>query len=81
LIFLFNHHLTSFAYPRRLPLSDAILSQHEEVEELLQAYFTEYNSMSSKLEDIKNQIQNAEDLVSNSANFPIIHLNEYMINN
>jgi len=46
----------------RTPLSKAILSEHE-VEELLQTYVMDYTSIASSLEVLRNQIQNAEDLV------------------
>jgi len=48
----------------RTPLSVEILSQHEEVEELLQSFVMDYNSLAASLEVLREQIQNAEDLVS-----------------
>lgn len=47
-----------------IPLSPDILGSHEEVEELLQTYAMDYDSLSTKLKFLKEKIENAEDLVS-----------------
>jgi hypothetical protein len=50
--------------PVRTPLSREILSAHEEIEELLEAYLMDCNALSSKLAYLLVTMQNAEDLVS-----------------
>ena len=42
------------------PLSPALLCQHEEIEEALESYLTDYSSYESQLEFVKSQIQGAE---------------------
>jgi len=48
----------------RTPLCPEILASHEDVEELLQTYVMDYDSLSTKLKCLRDKIQNAEDLVS-----------------
>ena len=48
----------------RYPLSPSILGTHEEMEELLENYLNDYNSIESKLLYLKQQMQSAEELVS-----------------
>jgi len=48
----------------RAPLCPEILATHEDVEELLQTYVMDYDSLSTKLKCLRDKIQNAEDLVS-----------------
>ena len=48
----------------RTPLVPEIMCAHEEVEEMLQAYAMEYNTLWGKLEYLWTQISTAEDLVS-----------------
>jgi len=48
----------------RTPLCPEILSAHEEIEELLQTYATDYDNLSTKLKFLRARLQNAEDLVS-----------------
>ena len=46
------------------PLADEILNTNEEVEVMIESYLMDYNTLSTKLEYLRAQIQNAEDLVS-----------------
>ena len=46
------------------PLVPEILSKHDEMEELLESYLIDFNALESKIELTRNQIQNAEELVS-----------------
>ena len=46
-----------------MPLSNEILSSHEEMELLLESYLMDYNYLESKLEYLKNQIVSSEALV------------------
>ena len=48
----------------KYPLSPNILGTHEEIEELLENYLNDYNSIESKLMYLKQQMQSAEELVS-----------------
>ena len=50
--------------PYRYPLTSSILGTHEEIEELLESYLNDYNSIESKLVYLKQQMQSAEELVS-----------------
>jgi Mg2+ and Co2+ transporter CorA len=49
---------------RRSPLVPEILVCHEDIEELLETFLMDYNSLESKLEHLRVQIQSAEELVS-----------------
>jgi magnesium transporter len=46
-----------------LPLSQEILSYHEEMEIIMESYIMDYNSLQSKLDYLKSQMQSAEELV------------------
>jgi len=48
----------------RIPLCPKILSAHEEIEDLLQTYAMDFDSLSTKLKFLRDRIQNAEDLAS-----------------
>jgi Mg2+ and Co2+ transporter CorA len=48
----------------KYPLTSSILGTHEEIEELLESYLNDYNSIESKLVYLKQQMQSAEELVS-----------------
>jgi hypothetical protein len=52
--------------PGSFPLVPEILSKHDEMEELLESYLIDFNALESKMELTRNQIQNAEELVSSS---------------
>ena len=41
----------------RSPLSPEVLAAHEEVEEMLQSYVMDFNSVRGKLESLRSQIQ------------------------
>ena len=46
-----------------LPLSQEIICYHEEMEIIFESYIMDYNSLQSKLEYLKSQMQSAEELV------------------
>ena len=46
-----------------LPLSEEILSCHEEIEELLGDYLMDFASLERRLANLKNQLDSSEDLV------------------
>eukprot|EP01042_Synura_sphagnicola_P004810 gene4810-6123_t len=47
----------------RSPLSPEVLAAHEEVEEMLQSYVMDFNSLYGKLDSLRSQIQTSQDLV------------------
>ena len=50
----------------RYPLSQDILKQHEEIEELLESHLLDCNSLNDDLTYLMVTIENSEDLVSQS---------------
>ena len=62
----------------RLPLSPAILFQHDEVEETLESYLTDFASIESKLDLLKSQLLGIEAQVSK--NIRPIRLVYYKLN-
>ena len=46
-----------------LPLSQEIICYHEKMEIIFESYIMDYNSLHSKLEYLKSQMQSAEELV------------------
>ncbi len=48
----------------RYPLCDEILREHEEVEEMLEAYTMDLAALDTQLTDVKARIQSAEEHVS-----------------
>jgi hypothetical protein len=54
------------------PLVSEILATHEEVEELLESHCLDFNSLQSKIELLRNQVQSAEELVRKLSWFSVI---------
>lgn len=48
----------------RFPLVPEILSTHDEIEELVESYLIDFNSLELKISFVRTQIQSAEELVS-----------------
>jgi Mg2+ and Co2+ transporter CorA len=48
----------------RRPLESEIINSHEEVTVMVESYLMDYNTLSTKLEYLRSQIQNAEELMS-----------------
>lgn len=46
------------------PLKPAILASHEDMEAMLESYLVDFNTLQTKLEYIRSQIQSAEELVN-----------------
>lgn len=51
-------------YLYRFPLVPEILSSHDEIEELIESYLIDFNTLELKVGFIRSQIQSAEELVS-----------------
>lgn len=62
LLFIFQILFSNIVYCSK-PLSDELLNGNEEIEVMLESYLMDYNTLSTKLEYLRAQIQNAEDLV------------------